>query len=156
EVRMRVFLSWSGSTSRAVATALHDWIPLVIQAARPFISTSDIEKGRRWSDVVGEELNQAAYGIICVTKENCAAPWLLFEAGAISKSIDAAYVSPLLFHIQPAEVRGPLQQFELTVCTKDDICALMRSINSRLEAEQRQPDDMLRMEFEKWWQVLES
>jgi len=153
---MRVFLSWSGPISRQVATALHDWIPLVIQDARPFISTGDIEKGKRWSDVIGDELNKASYGIICVTKENVDAPWLHFEAGAISKAIDKSFVSPLLFDVQASEVHGPLQQFQFTVCSEDDIWALMRSINSRLEPDERLSDEVLRREFDAWWKELDG
>ena len=77
---MKVFLSWSGETSRAVACALRDWLPYVIQSVKPFVSTSDIEKGQRWSDVLSQELSSTAYGIICLTPFNVRSPWLNFEA----------------------------------------------------------------------------
>lgn len=44
---MKVFLSWSGERSRLVATALHEWLPQVINAVEPFIS-SNIDAGARW------------------------------------------------------------------------------------------------------------
>ena len=153
---MRVFLSWSGVISRDLATALHEWIPLVIQCARPFISSGDIEKGRRWSDVLGEELSKSSYGIVCVTPDNYNAPWLYFEAGAISKAIDKSYVSPLLFEVDPSQISGPLTQFQLTVCSKDDILNLMRSINTRLGDDHKLSDEVLRRVFEKWWPDLET
>jgi hypothetical protein len=153
---MRVFLSWSGERSRRVATALHDWLPLVVQAARPFVSTGDIAKGRRWSEAIGHELNTSAYGIICITRENRAAPWLHFEAGAISKALEHAYVSPLLFQIKPSEIDGPLQQFQLTQCEKDDIWSLVRSINSRVAEEEQMTEHLLWQEFAMWWPTLEQ
>ena len=42
---MKVFLGWSGETSHNVALALSDWLPKVIQAIRPFVSSEDIAKG---------------------------------------------------------------------------------------------------------------
>ena len=151
---MRVFLSWSGCISRELATLLHEWIPLVIQCAKPFMSTGDIDKGRRWSDVLSQQLSESDYGIVCVTRENYTAPWLHFEAGAISKAIDKSYVSPLLFDIGPSEISKPLQQFQLTICTKADILDLMRSINSRL-CDYRLDDDVLIRVFDKWWPELD-
>ena len=73
---MKVFLSWSGKTSREVAQAFHDWLPFVIQAVRPFISTGDIDKGKRWTDVLASELNETGYGILVVTPDNMDKPWL--------------------------------------------------------------------------------
>jgi TIR domain len=159
---MRVFLSWSGATSREVAEALHEWIPLVVQNAKPFMSTGDINKGRRWNDVVGEELSHSDYGIVCITRYNSGSPWLHFEAGAISRALGKSYVSPLLFNVEPSMLEGPLRQFQVTVyCSdgcehrgKQEIRSLLRSLNDRLEPALRLTDELLKLEFDKWWPDL--
>jgi TIR domain-containing protein len=153
---MKVFLSWSGKTSREVAQALHDWLPFVIQAVKPFISTGDIDKGRRWSDVLATELNDTAYGILIVTPENFDKPWINFEAGAISKAVDKAYVSPFLFNIDPTRLVGPLSQFQATVNDPEDILRLLGSINSRLPPDQQLAFEVLNREFELLWPDLKA
>ncbi len=40
-----------------------------------------------WSAEIVQELNEAHFGIICVTPGNRRREWLDFEAGAISKSV---------------------------------------------------------------------
>ncbi len=153
---MKVFISWSGTTSRRVAQALHDWLPFVIQAVRPFISTGDIDKGRRWSDVLATELADAAYGILVVTPENFDKPWINFEAGAISKAVDKAYVSPFLFNIDPSRLVGPLSQFQATINEQQDILRLLASINSRMPADQQLAFEVLNREFELLWPDLKA
>lgn len=78
---MKVFLSWSGERSQALAQALRDWLPLVLHFAEPWLSHSDIEPGERCASEVSKELEASNFGIMCVTKENTASPWILFEAG---------------------------------------------------------------------------
>jgi len=153
---MKVFISWSGPKSRQVAEALKSWIPYVIQGAKPFVSAGDIEKGRRWSDVLGEELSESSFGIICITKDNVNAPWLYFEAGAISKAIDNSYVSPFLFNVEPSKIPGPFQQFQFTVYDPDDLLRLMRSINNRLAPENRLTEELLKREFDSWLPELKA
>jgi hypothetical protein len=153
---MKVFLSWSGKTSREVAQAFHDWLPFVIQAVKPFISTGDIDKGKRWSDVISNELNETAYGILIITPDNFDKPWIHFEAGAISKAVDKAYVSPFLFNIDPMRLVGPLTQFQATINDPDDILRLLSSINARLPEDQQLAFEVLNREFELLWPDLKK
>jgi len=157
---MHLFLAWSGKTSRAVADALHDWLPCVIQAVKPFIS-EDIEKGSRWYEELRKRLGETAYGIICVTQDNYKKPWINFESGAISNAVNNANVSPLLFNVEPSQLEGPLQQFQSTVYNskdtrdaKEDFFKLVHGINSRLPLERQVPYDILRREFDHWWDDL--
>lgn len=94
---MKIFISWSGSMSQAIAEALHDWLPRVIQAVQPWLSSTNIDKGARWSDDIAAQLEETKFGLICLTRENLEAPWILFEAGALSKTLDRTYVCPYLF-----------------------------------------------------------
>jgi TIR domain-containing protein len=96
ENTMKVFISHSGPRSRAIALALKDWMPLVLHYVDPWVSQKDIAAGDRWAVEVGTKLNDSNFGIICLTPENLNASWLLFEAGAISKSFDEGAVCPYL------------------------------------------------------------
>ena len=136
---MKIFISWSGTLSHAVARALNSWLPQVINAAKPWISSEDIDKGTRWFSEIGSTLAESNFGIVCLTKSNLSAPWILFEAGALSKSLDQARVSPLLIDLNNADIQGhgPLTQFNTTSLTQDDIKKLVTTINSYVQEEQR-------------------
>lgn len=118
---MKVFLSWSGSRSEAVARALRSWLPDVLQAVEPWLSSSDIQAGARWASELELQLQESGVGIICLTPENLTAPWVLFEAGALSKSLGSAYVCPYLYGFSPSELHGPLVQFQATPATRNQI-----------------------------------
>lgn len=80
------------------------------------MSAENIDKGDRWSIDISKQLEETHFGIICMTPNNLGAPWILFEAGALSKSIEKARVSPLLFGVGPSDfTSSPLLQFQLTV-----------------------------------------
>lgn len=126
---MKVFISWSGEQSRAAASVLLDWLPMVIQSVEPYMS-EETDKGVRWSAAVGKELEQTDFGVICLTPENLEAPWIHFEAGALAKSMDNARLAPLLLGLKKSEVQGPLSQFQLTDFTQEDVRRLVGSMNS--------------------------
>lgn len=106
----KVFLSWSGDASRAVAEALYTWLPVMLQRVKPFISSEDLRKGGRWNAELAVELEQTNFGIICLTPSNLNAPWILFEAGALSKVVEESQVAPLLVGVQPSDLPKPLTQ----------------------------------------------
>jgi TIR domain-containing protein len=133
---MKVFWGWSGETSHKIALALHNWLPRVIQAIKPYISSEDIAKGARWSTEIANELQTTNYGIICVTKENIGSPWINFESGALSREIGKSFVTPFLFQLKPSDIQGPLAQFQ-AVNEKDEMLKLVSSINGRQETDQR-------------------
>jgi hypothetical protein len=127
---MKIFLSWSGDVSRQVAKALHHWLPRMLHKVEPYMSEEDTGKGVRWSTDLAGQLDETQFGIICLTPDNLQAPWIHFEAGALSKSIDKSRVVPFLFGVGAADVTGPLVQFQGTKCEPDDMLRLIKGINT--------------------------
>lgn len=131
DIQMNVFISWSGDTSKKVAVIFRDWLPTVIQAITPFVSSEDIEKGSRWNTDIAQELKDSSFGLICVTKDNLSSPWLNFEAGALSKTIDNTYVAPILFNVKPSDLKGsPISQFQATSLSREDMKRLVETLNT--------------------------
>jgi hypothetical protein len=152
---MKLFLSWSGEISKKVALIFYDWIPSVIQSIEPYISIEDIEKGARWGNSISSELEQSSFGILFVTPDNIKAPWLNFEAGALSKAINISFVSPFLFGVKNSDLSGPLVQFQSTLFDKEEIKKLVNSINKSC-SDGALTETRLNSIFEKWWPDLES
>ena len=153
---MNLFLSWSGGLSHEVAKALVWWIPQVLQAIKPWISSQDIEKGARWFEEIGESLSTTDFGVLCLTASNLSAPWILFEAGALSKSLGQARVCPLLVNIKNADLVGPLAQFNTSGISKDEIRRLVEALNGRLSPESKRTDPQLTEALEVWWPRLDE
>lgn len=152
---MKVFLSWSGRKSHQVALILRDWLPSVIQSIMPYVSSEDIDKGARWSTDIAKELEDSTFGILCVTRDNLEAPWLLFEAGALSKMMEKSAVCPFIFDLKRAEIKGPILQFQSTIFEKEDVKKLVLSLNKAC-VEFALKEELLIKTFEVWWPKLES
>lgn len=152
---MKVFLSWSGTRSHKVALVFRDWLPSVIQEIVPYVSSEDIDKGARWSTDIAKELSDSTFGILCVTRENINAPWLTFEAGALSKTVDKSFVSPFLFDIKRSEVDGPILQFQSTVFEKEDLKKLVTTLNKACDKDGLSAE-RLGKAFEVWYPTLET
>jgi len=152
---MKVFLSWSGEKSHKVALVFRDWFPSVIQSLVPYVSSEDIDKGTRWSTDIAKELEDSSFGILCVTKENLNAPWLTFEAGALSKTMDKSFVSPFLFDIKRSEVDGPILQFQSTIFSKEDMLKLVKTLNKAC-GDDKLTEERLEKAFSVWWPTLEG
>lgn len=152
---MDIFISWSGARSKKLAEALREWLPNVIQTLEPWCSESDLEKGSRWLREVSEKLESTNFGIICLTPENIDEPWVLFEAGALSKTLGSSKVCPILLGLDPSDLKGPLSQFQATRFNKDEILKLIEGINKALPSN-RLTAKQLEETFDLWWPRLEE
>lgn len=77
----------------------------------------------------------------------------MFEAGALSKSLEQSQVCPILFGVVPADIDGPLNQFQFTAFEKSEVKKLVTMINGRLQ-EGELAQNLLDSVFEKWWPDL--
>lgn len=143
-----VFLSWSGDRSKSVAHVLYHWLPKVMPNVKPWMSTDDIPAGRQWSFELEQSLKSHGIGIICVTPENHLAPWLTFEAGALSHSIGEGKVIPFLLGMPRTMLHGPLKQFQCVTLEQDEVWRLLWSLNAERESI---AEDVLRERFSKFW-----
>ena len=131
---MEVFISWSGERSNKIAVELETWLRFISDSIKPFVSSQDISAGKLWRQDVAKHLQNSDLGIICVTKENFEKPWLLFEAGALSKEMDASSVVPLFLGIEPSDLSGnPLADYQGTRHSEDSIRKLVFDINDKLD-----------------------
>lgn len=152
---MKVFISWSGARSKHIALALRDFVKDCVQATQPFVSASDINAGSRWAGELTTQLSQTNVGILCLTPENLKAPWLLFEAGALSKAIDHSAVCPYLHEVANTDLEWPLAQFQANGAAEDGTRKIIELINERT-ADRRLGDGELARAFSRCWPELKT
>lgn len=151
---MKVFVSWSGNRSQSLATAVREWLPLVLHYAEPWVSKSDINAGDRWGLEIAKELDGSGFGISCITAENVSAPWLLFEAGALARSLAEGRVVPLLLGLDFSDISGPIAQFQ---AKKADRVGLLETVNAiNAVAATPVPEPKLTQLFDALWPSLEA
>ncbi len=81
-----IFISWSNEKSKNIANNIKSIFENKIFAntgLKCFVSDADIKSGTDWWTKISSELKSCQMGLLCVTKENLAEPWLYFEAGAM-------------------------------------------------------------------------
>lgn len=152
---MKVFISWSGEKSRMVAKGLCESVFLSSQVIWPWMSSEDIDLGARWADDLARNLDDTNAGVLCLTKANLAAPWIIFEAGALSKSVERGCVIPYLIDVGFDELPAPLQQFQSVRADKDGTRRLLHRI-FELHPENRRPPQFLDRLFSFIWPEMEQ
>jgi hypothetical protein len=152
---MKIFISWSGPTSRAIALALRDWLPVMFGGITAFVSSEDIDKGARWATELDNELDQTDFGILCLTPDNLEAPWILYEAGALAKSVARGRCACVLHGVSKSSLAYPLARFQATDLVESDLLLLTKAINKEL-GESSQAEPQLELRFEALWSMLEK
>jgi hypothetical protein len=149
-VTMKVFISWSGPTSQTIAQELREWLPLILPAVKPFITTTDIDKGARWAGEISRELELSHYGLTCLTTDNIASTWLAFEAGALSKPLGSR-IATLLFGLKHAEVPPPLNMSQGTLFNEIETRKLVNDMNAAAPKEEQRNERELDKLFPLLW-----
>lgn len=149
---MKVFISWSGDRSRELAEGLRSWLPVVLQAAEPWTSSTDLQAGANWVKEIEFQLRETRVGVVCLTPENLRAPWVLHETGALWAR--GSIVIPYLLGFDPPELIGPLAQFQAVRASRDGTWKLVITLNRLLE-ERAVDEPILREAFDRSWNVLE-
>jgi hypothetical protein len=153
---MKIFVSWSGAYSLGVALALKEWLPLIFNPIDVFVSSESIRKGKRWPQEIAKELETTNFGIACLTHDNLAAPWLLFETGALSKLPESSLSTLLLGGLAPSDIgSSPLSHFQHTTFEKDDVLKLVKAINEAQGPAKRDTNSLEKI-FGKCWSDLEA
>jgi hypothetical protein len=153
---MKVFISWSGDRSKQLGTAIHWWLPKVLNFVDVFFSDSDIESGARWYNSIIDALEKSDAGLVILTPENITGQrWMMFEVGAIARSVTQARVCPILFGITKTDLNlkgGPLSFFQAAeFSVEDDFRKLQKTINAG-----RLGEAHLTEVFDAWWSKLKE
>jgi TIR domain len=146
---MTIFISWSGSESRNIAIALKAALETMFHGCQAWVSSEDIHKGSEWFTEVIRALDDARFAIVCVTRQNLSAPWLMFEAGVIASRLASrdqppspmgapprhpVPLVPLLCGCAPEDLPDALKKFQHAQCEKDELRRLFMEINGQLGA----------------------
>jgi hypothetical protein len=112
---------------------------------------------RRGLSDIAKALEDIGVGISCLAPENLTAPWILYEAGGLSKTIDdkTRLCTFLLGGLKPADIAPPLGQFQHTVPEKEDTRKLVHTIN-RAVSDEPMEDKRLDGLFDQLWPSLEK
>jgi hypothetical protein len=153
---VRVFISWSGESSKALARCFNNWLPRVLQATEPWFSEEAVAPGSRWLQELITNLRAQDFFVACVTPESLASAWFNFEVGiAASKLLGdegKQRLCPILWKLDNRDIRQPLAMFQTLSTSEGDIRKLVTEMNNRLERGLSPAD--LEASFQKWWPDL--
>lgn len=151
---MKVFLSWSGNQSKAVAQAFNDWLPTIINAIDPWLSSESLSKGIPWISGIKSALAESnGVGLFFLTSEAISSPWMLFEAGSIS-ALGHERVCTVFVDVLPESLKPPFSLFQGTKLERDDVEKLVSQLNFLTPTPLS--TKALKASFDRGWRELES
>lgn len=156
--KQNVFISWSGERSKFIADAFYEWLPMAVQSVKPWMSSHSIGKGSRGALEIAKALDGTKVGLTCLTPENLTEPWILYEAGCLSKTIDDStrLCTYLLGGLKNEDIEPPLGQFQHTSPSEKDTRALVHTINKAVGGDDPLKEKMLDDVFDQLWPLLDK
>jgi hypothetical protein len=154
-VGCNVFVSWSKARSKGPAKAFADWLGVVVQLARPWISTKDVPAGSPWFSKITAALEHCNFGVVFVTRENMREPWLHFEAGAVLKAVsNEARVCPVVLDFDLTDLEDPFASLNAVRPDREGMLRLALEINAAIDS--GVGEDQVKVAFDGQWANLEQ
>ncbi|WP_407107284.1 TIR domain-containing protein [Rhodococcus aetherivorans] len=155
-----IFISWSGPLANAVAKVFREWLPEMFDDVDPWMSSDSIQAGSRWLYDITEKLQKSAFGIVVTTLENKNAPWLNYEAGAISGVLTGdAYsrVTPVTVDFDDkSELPTTLNQYQTVSLDEPGLQKLFLSIATALQKDPGVTTSRFRSTWPRFEQMLST
>jgi TIR domain len=130
--KVKLFLSWSGDSSKGIAEIFRNWLRVYSTELDVFFTPDGIEAGMRWNDELSKTLEECEIGIFICTRQNVDSLWMAFEAGVLSKGINTGRVIPLIFGEPELKLKAPLSQFQVKHFSEKGVFETLESINNCL------------------------
>jgi hypothetical protein len=126
---MHLFISWSGTKSRALGEYFLEFLPILLPQVKPWLSTHAIGTGTRPIQEIADSLSTANLGITCLTADNQHQPWIQYEAGAIAKLAMVGRAMIVRMDLNSADITGPLTQFQNVSMDEGGLRKLVNDLN---------------------------
>jgi hypothetical protein len=127
-----LFISWSGAYACKISEALKVAIDELCAspgnstpAIKTFLSSVDIEAGKRWREELYKALSDANIGIVVATQDMIDSQWLAHEAGALSTK---SRLVILLADAPSTLLHDPLRDYQYKTLADDDLATVLRVI----------------------------
>jgi len=154
EERLKIFISWSGKKSKKAAKALQNWLPKVIQAAEPWMS-DDIPAGKDPLKEINSALEQARYGVVCLTAGNMTSGFIIHETIELRKNVIDVCPYIIDLDIQRRYLLSPFNQLQAKMADLEGTEQLVLDINKALGSPVIKVDT-LRNAVRSNWKELEE
>lgn len=149
----QVFISWSGTVSRKMATIIYDSIQALDCHCmglnlKPWFSGDDIASGSLWRDQIKDNAQASSFGVVCFTNCNLSSPWMMYEIGLMHSKLAASNIIPVAYNVaSPAAC--------LPSVISDRQCSTF-NVNGVRDVLKRLSNSIVdNKQFDVWWQVYE-
>jgi adenine/guanine phosphoribosyltransferase-like PRPP-binding protein len=131
----KVFISWSQSPSKEIASSLKNWLRTLMDDVNVWVSSEDIHLGQDWRKTLRDALETSNYAVLCVTPQNVDSPWIAMETGAIAmKSEQGFFAVPVLFGLEERDLPSHLSGFQSIGASKANLIRLANEIRNHVKS----------------------
>ena len=123
---MKVWIVWSGKTSKEVASILKSWFPLMNRCIETFFSAEDISEAMIRHDEFTRNVVECDCALFCLTSDNIHSPWLYYELGMLHNMKN---VILLLFDVPFYRLDGPFRNFQAETFDEDSLWRITSFLN---------------------------